>query len=95
MTSHNQIEDGFSSPVGFQCFCKCNARLYLWGDGQNENANIYLKLNYNGMQDILHAQLLIYTTQEDMASLWFNSMPYDSAAKILVSNKLVTAKCPL
>lgn len=94
MTSHNQIEDGFSSSVGFQCFCKCNVRLYLWGDGQNENANIYMKLNYNGMQDILHAQL-IYPTQEDMASLCLNSMCYDSAAKILVSNKLVTAKCPL
>lgn len=47
------------------------------------------------MQDILLAQL-IYPTQEDMASLWFNSMSYDSAAKILVSNKSVqTAKFPL
>lgn len=46
------------------------------------------------MQDILHAQL-IYPTQEDMASLCLNSMCYDSATKILVSNKLVTAKCPL
>ena len=46
------------------------------------------------MQDILLAQL-IYPTQEDIAFLWFNSMSHDIAAKILVSNKLVTAKFPL
>ena len=46
------------------------------------------------MQDILLSQL-IYPTQEDMASLWLNSMSYYSAAKILVSNKLVSVKFPL